>query len=194
MPRFRIALALTAVALLVFAAGGTAHAQYDTPTTTPGSDTGAIPEITVVRGETVEARGVRCRPYTLVVVTFDDGRELARLRADADGAYVVTLTIPGDASVGRHLVTSRCKAGVATERAAAKIALGSTGDGAPDADGYLRQYLWVNVLAKGQAPRAGGALARTGSSNTAPLVGIGSGALVLGGAFVYGSRRPRSAA
>lgn len=38
----------------------------------------------------------------------------------------------------------------------------------------------------------GGALSRTGS-NVLPLIGIAGAALLLGGAFVYGARKPREA-
>lgn len=39
----------------------------------------------------------------------------------------------------------------------------------------------------------GGQLARTGSSNVLPLVGVGGAALLLGGAFLYGARKPNEA-
>ncbi|MEZ5179273.1 MAG: LPXTG cell wall anchor domain-containing protein [Acidimicrobiales bacterium] len=187
--RTRIPLALAAVALSLLATAGTAHAQYEPgPTTTAVAQ--VIPEVTVVRGQTVDVGGARCQPGTPVVVTFDDGSVLARLEADAQGSFVATFTIPADASLGRHLVTSRCRADGAKGGTGAKVSFGTDGTGEVGADGYLRQYLRVNVVAEGAA--ASGALPRTGSSNTAPLVGIGAGALVLGAAFAYGSRRPRT--
>ena len=48
----------------------------------------------------------------------------------------------------------------------------------------------MNVLAESVTQ---GTLARTGTSSTGPLVGIGAAAIVLGAAFVYGARRPRNA-
>lgn len=45
----------------------------------------------------------------------------------------------------------------------------------------------------GQGAAAGGELSRTGSSNVLPLVGIGGAALLLGGAFIYGARKPSEA-
>lgn len=193
MKTTKLVLGFAVTTLLLLSTGSAAHAQYEPgPSTTVV--TSEIPEVTVVRGQTVEVSGARCRPFTEVVVTFDDGRVLTRLQADADGSYVATFTIPSDASVGRHLVTATC---LADDGKAAKITLGSAEGTGVDADGYLRQYLYVNVLGdsvdSGVAGSGGNALPRTGSSNTAPLVGIGAGALVLGAAFVYGSRRPRTA-
>ena len=51
----------------------------------------------------------------------------------------------------------------------------------------------MNVLAESVNNVDDGTLARTGSSNTGPLIGIGAAAVVLGGAFLYGARRPRQA-
>jgi len=54
--------------------------------------------------------------------------------------------------------------------------------------GSVQQFLRVNVLGESVST-----LARTGTSTTGPLVGIGAAAIVLGAAFVYGARRPRHA-
>ena len=59
--------------------------------------------------------------------------------------------------------------------------------------GDVEQFLNVNVLAETVNNVDDGTLARTGSSNTGPLIGIGAAAVVLGGAFLYGARRPRQA-
>lgn len=160
------------VAALVLAISGTAHAQYG-PGTTPTTTTpGDIPLVDVVRGETVDVRGDECAGGASVTVTYDDGTVLGTFTADGDGTFVSTITIPTGSSLGEHLVTATC--------------------------GDVEQFLRVNVLGEqittpgGSAP--GGALPRTGSSNTAPLVGIGAGALVLGAAFLYGSRRSSDSA
>ena len=85
-----------------------------------------------------------------------------------NGDFVTTITIPSDASLGVHLVTATC--------------------------GDVEQYLEVNVLAETVDNVDSGTLARTGSSTTGPLVGVGAAALILGGAFLYGARRnPRQA-
>ena len=84
--------------------------------------------------------------------------------------FVTTITIPSTSTLGEHLVTATC--------------------------GDVQQFIKVNVLAEqvnNTTPGvSGGTLPRTGSSNTGPLVGIGAAAMVLGAAFVYGSRRPRT--
>lgn len=165
MKRTKLVLGLAVAALLLMFTGSAAHAQYEpgSTTTTPTTD---IPEVTVVRGETVDVSGTDCAPRAEVVVTMDDGTNLGTFTADENGSFVTTITIPASTSLGSHLITATC--------------------------GDVQQFLRVNVLGESTST-GGGALPRTGSSNTAPLVGIGAGALVLGAAFVYGSRRPRTA-
>ncbi len=165
MKRTKPVLGLAVAALLLVFTGSAAHAQYEpgSTTTTPTTD---IPEVTVVRGETVDVSGTDCAPGAEVVVTMDDGTNLGTFTADENGSFVTTITIPASTSLGSHLITATC--------------------------GDVQQFLRVNVLGESTST-GGGALPRTGSSNTAPLVGIGAGALVLGAAFVYGSRRPRTA-
>jgi LPXTG-motif cell wall-anchored protein len=179
MIRSKLMAALLVGALLTVFGATTANAQdctYGGPgctTTTTGgttSTTGSeIPTVTVVRGETVDVSGHGCLPGETVTVTFDDGTVLGTFTADENGDFVTTITIPSNATLGEHLITATC--------------------------GDLQQFLKVNVLAE-QVNNPGvsnGELPRTGSSNTGPLVGIGAAAMVLGAAFVYGSRRPRSA-
>ncbi|WP_421121045.1 LPXTG cell wall anchor domain-containing protein [Aquihabitans daechungensis] len=132
-------------------------------TTTPDD----IPTITVVRGETIDVSGEGCAPGAEVVVTWDDGSVLGTFTADENGDFTTTITIPSDATLGVHLVTATC--------------------------GDVEQFINVNVLAETVDNVDDGTLPRTGSSNTGPLVGIGAAAVVLGGAFLYGARRPRQA-
>ncbi|MBX3287189.1 MAG: LPXTG cell wall anchor domain-containing protein [Actinobacteria bacterium] len=165
MKRTKLVLGLAVAALLLLFTGSAAHAQYEPgpTTTTPSTD---IPEVTVVRGQTVDVSGTDCAPGAEVVVTMDDGTNLGTFTADDNGSFVTTITIPSSTSLGSHLITATC--------------------------GDVQQFLRVNVLGESTSTGGSGALPRTGSSNTAPLVGIGAGALVLGAAFVYGSRRPRT--
>jgi LPXTG-motif cell wall-anchored protein len=140
------------------------------PTTTTASSsttTPEIPTVTVVRGETIDVNGEGCAPGAEVVVTWDDGTVLGTFTADENGDFVTTITIPSNATLGVHLVTATC--------------------------GDVEQFLNVNVLAETVDNVDDGTLARTGSSNTGPLIGIGAAAVVLGGAFLYGARRPRQA-
>ncbi len=134
-----------------------------TSTTTPDD----IPSVTVVRGETIDVSGEGCAPGAEVVVTWDDGTVLGTFTADENGDFTTTITIPKTATLGVHLVTATC--------------------------GDVEQFINVNVLAETVDNVDDGTLPRTGSSNTGPLVGIGAAAVVLGGAFLYGARRPRQA-
>lgn len=175
----RTKLMLVALLGAIFVFGGSAAANAAdcgyggsgcTTTTTSGGTTTTAPEIptiTVVRGETVDVSGEGCAPGAEVTVTFDDGTVLGTFTADANGDFLTTITIPSNASLGVHLVTATC--------------------------GDVEQFLNVNVLAETVNNVDDGTLARTGSSSTAPLVGIGAAAVVLGGAFLYGARRPRQA-
>ena len=143
-----------------------------TSTSTPGGSTtttteSEIPTITVVRGETVTIDGEACAPGATVTVTWDDGTVLGTFIADENGKFSTTITIPKNASLGVHLVTATC--------------------------GDVEQFLNVNVLAETVDTVDDGTLARTGSNTTGPLVGIGAAAIILGGAFLYGARRPRTA-
>jgi LPXTG-motif cell wall-anchored protein len=156
---------ITAIAAMLALSGGAASAQDGGygSTTTPGDE---IETVTVVRGEQLDVVGSDCAPGSSVVVTWDDGTELTTTTADDNGDFVTTVTIPMSTSLGMHMLTATC--------------------------GDLEQFLNVNVLAETLNNVDEGTLARTGS-NTAPLVGIGAAALVLGGAFLYGARRPRTA-
>lgn len=177
MIRSKVKAAVVASAIvalgLTFIGGTPASAQdcgYGGCPTTPTTATTTpeeIPTITVVRGETINVDGEGCAPGAEVVVTWDDGTVLGTFTADANGDFVTTITIPTDATLGIHLITATC--------------------------GDVEQFLNVNVLADSVNNVDDGTLARTGSSNTGPLIGIGAAAVVLGGAFLYGARRPRQA-
>jgi LPXTG-motif cell wall-anchored protein len=165
-----VALGLTAIGGTAASAQGcTGYGCTSSTTTTQTSTTlpDDIPTITVVRGETVDVSGQGCAPGAEVVVTWDDGTVLGTFTADANGDFTTTITIPSNATLGVHLVTATC--------------------------GDVEQFINVNVLAETVDNVDDGTLPRTGSSNTGPLVGIGAAALVLGGAFLYGARRPRQA-
>ena len=177
MIRSKVLAAMMCAGLLMLFGASTANAQdacgYGGCTTTSmgSTTTSTIPTITVVRGQTIDISGNNCAPNATVVVTYDDGTTLGTFTADSTGSFVVTITIPANSTLGQHLVTATC--------------------------GSVQQFVKVNVLSEqipGTTPGVGtGTLPRTGSSNTGPLVGIGAAAMVLGAAFVYGSRRPRSA-
>lgn len=174
---------LVVVALIgaMFALGSTAANAQDcgyggcptttTATTEPGDTTTTtasdIPTVTVVRGETITVDGQSCAPGAEVTVTWDDGTVLGTFTADENGDFTTTITVPANATLGVHLVTATC--------------------------GEVEQFINVNVLAETVDNVDEGTLARTGSSSTMPLVAIGAAALVLGGAFLYGARRPRNA-
>ena len=144
-------------------AGAQGYGGGGTTTTVPDD----IPTITVVRGETIDVAGEGCAPGATVTVTWDDGTVLGTFKADDNGNFTSTITIPTSATLGVHLVTAQC--------------------------GFVEQFINVNVLAETVDNVDDGTLPRTGSSNTGPLVAIGAAAVVLGGAFLYGARRPRQA-
>lgn len=177
----RKALMLVTVMAAFLAAGaGVASAQDcgyggcpTSSTSTPGGGSSTttteaeIPTLTVVRGETVDVGGEGCAPGAEVTVTYDDGTTLGTFTADENGDFLATVTIPTSSTLGVHLMTATC--------------------------GDVEQFINVNVLAESINNVDSGTLARTGTSTTGPLVGIGAAALVLGGAFLYGARRPRTA-
>ena len=142
---------------------GSAASAQDDPYATT-TTVDEIPLVPVVRGETVDVKGSGCAAGSTVTVTFDDGTVLGTFTADENGDFVTTVTIPSNATLGEHLLTATC--------------------------GDVEQFLRVNVLGESVTQ---GTLARTGTSSTGPLVGIGAAAIVLGAAFVYGARRPRHA-
>lgn len=176
----KILVSGAAAAALLLASGVAADAQYiggnptttsttqpGTPTTQPGSE---IPIVTVVRGQRVDVTGNDCGAGDTVTITMDDGSTLASTTAASDGTFATSVVIPSSTSLGEHLLTASCA-------------------------GTADQFLRVNVIAatvSNPTTSNNTPLARTGS-DTAPLVGIGAAALVLGGAFVYGARRPRNA-
>lgn len=181
MIRSKLLVALLFGALIAFAAGVSPASAQDygggTETTAPAPG-GTGETITVVRGDTTDVNGTGCAPGSSVGVTYDDGSDLGTFTADDNGDFVTTITIPASSSVGAHTATATC--------------------------GDVQQFIDLNVLAaqannpggnngSGSNGVSNGTLARTGSSNTGPLVGIGAAAVVLGAAFVYGARRPRSA-
>jgi LPXTG-motif cell wall-anchored protein len=163
----KMLMLLTAVAALLAFSTGAAGAQDNGYGPGPGDPGDEIDTVTAVRGETISVAGGGCLPGEEVVVTWDDGTVLGTFTADDNGDFVTTVTVPMDATLGVHLLTATC--------------------------GDLEQFLNVNVLAETLDNVDDGTLARTGSNSTTPLIGIGAAALVLGGAFLYGARRPTRA-
>ena len=166
-----VALGLSFVGASPASAQDCGYGGCPVTTTTGGGGTTTttvdIPTITVVRGETIDVDGQGCAPGAEVVVTWDDGTVLGTFTADENGDFSTKITIPANATLGVHLVTATC--------------------------GDVEQFINVNVLAETVNNVDDGTLARTGSNNTGPLIGIGAAAVVLGGAFLYGARRPRQA-
>jgi len=146
-------------------------------------------------GGSIEVTGDGCAAGAEVVVTLDeDGRRIGGGTADADGAFALTLQIPSDLVVGDHPATATCPALDARARTT------SVHLGGYQVNGQVAtQHLRIRVVSARTSPlgvpaaEAGGsALARTGSDN-GPLVAVGVLSVTVGAAFVYGSRRLRSA-
>ena len=169
MKRPKFGLSLIVGVLMVLFAGGAATAQYGT-TTSPSSTPITLPTVTVVAGQQIDVYGNNCPAGSTVTITWDDGTVLGTTIALPDGSWRTTITIPVSATPGNHTITATC--------------------------GNIKEFLTVDVVVQGTTVTTPAVtqttLARTGTSNIGPLLGIGGAALVLGAAFVYGARRPRT--
>ena len=181
----------TTVAPTTTVEGGSASTTV--PTTT-APENGSIPEATVSVGETVNLSGSGCDAGATVTVTLDDGSTLGTTTADETGAFTLSGIVPANLAPGDYLATASCD-GTSTRskvRDAQFGAMESTG-------GVVKQFLRLHVVAPEVVPSTPAVapsapahqLARTGSSS-GPLAAIGLGIVMLGGAFVYGSRRTRT--
>jgi hypothetical protein len=90
-----------------------------------------------------------------------DGATVATTVAASDGSWTVEVTVPTNLAPGSHTLTGSC-------------------------GGQVVQVQTLTI-----AGAAGAPLARTGSSNTGVLVGLGLAAIVVGSSFVYGARAER---
>ena len=162
---------LLGVVLALFGAtaagAGDPYAPTTTESTTTAPPSDDVPSVTVVRGESLDVSGDSCLPGDTVTVTWDDGTVLGTFTADADGNWSGVIEIPENATLGTHTTAATC--------------------------GDVVKYLDVTVVGESAAPVDSGTLARTGSSTTGPLLGVAAAAIILGGAFLYGARRPRQA-
>jgi len=165
-------------------------------TTTVPSD---IPEITLEQGETGNLSGTGCEPGGDVVVTLEGGTVLGTFTADENGDFVATITIPATLPVDQYLATATCAAPADRTKVRDAQFGGITSTG-----GVVKQFIRVNVTAATSGtdvtaapvvpstPSSGTSLPRTGT-NSGPLTALGLAGLTLGAAFVYGSRRIRTA-
>ena len=127
-----------------------------------------VDDSTVVAGQSVVASGTGCGAGDTVTFSID-GTTLGTTTASSTGTYSSTVTIP-DLPDGTYTLNATCGSDVL----GLSITVGNGG-------GSLG------------ASTGSGGLARTGSNLMAP-VGVGTIAVVLGGAAVYGSRRRRQSA
>ncbi len=63
---------------------------------------------TVTAGDEAILKGSGCAPTTDVTLRLDGGAVLGMAKADAEGLFVGTVTIPATTSLGRHVVTAAC--------------------------------------------------------------------------------------
>ncbi len=143
------------------------------PTTPPttSTPTTTVPNYTVVLGATTSITPkVACAAGATIAVSYD-GVSLGNFTVNANGT-VGPITIPAKSTVGTYTVTGACAGAAAAPIATVQVQAATVTNTNPPK---------VN----------NGVLARTGLDNTGPLVGIGLAVIVLGAAFVYGSRKPR---
>ena len=137
-------------------------------TSTPGT---TVPNYTVVLGaSTTITPAVACAAGSTLAVSYD-GVSLGNFTVNANGT-VGPISIPAKSTVGTFTVTGACAGAAAVPIATVQVQAATVTNTTPPT---------VN----------NGVLARTGLNNTGPLVGIGLAVIVLGAAFVYGSRKPR---
>lgn len=179
MKRIRILLAAAVAALALTLGAAPASAQYvEGGPSEPDGAYITLSSNTVEAGGSVTVEGGGYAGDAAIRVDLEsDPVFLADLTADADGAFRGALTIPADTPLGAHEVVT-------------------TGEGADGDTLVLRAALTVvapgSMGGGGAGGGGGGAIARTGS-DVLPLVGIAGAALLLGGAFIYGARKPREA-
>lgn len=126
--------------------------------------------VTVVQGETLNVTGDGCLANSTVTFSITAGAFEAKVGSTTtgtDGSYATTVTVPTDTPVGTATATATCEG----------------------PDGTVTKVLNLKVVAAEAVPA--GTLARTGSSNTQMLVGVGAGFLLLGGTLAIGARRTR---
>ena len=159
-------LATVMVAGLVLVGGSAAFAQI------PGYGGGGTPTVTfeiddstVTVGQTVGVSGTGCGAGETVTFSID-GTTVGTTTASSDGSYSATVTIP-NLPDGTYTPNATCGSDVLGLQITVGSGVGGTG-----------------------ASTGGGGLARTGSNLMAPI-GVGTIAVVLGGAAVYGTRRLR---
>jgi hypothetical protein len=143
-----------------------------TGTTAPGTTVpGTVPTYTVVLGATTSITPkVVCPVGSNLVVTYN-GSDLGSYVVNANGT-VGPITIPARSTIGTNAVRGSCAGAAPVVIANIQVVAAAVTNTTPPS---------VN----------NGVLARTGLDNTGPLVGIGLAVIVLGAAFVYGSRKPR---
>ena len=91
-------LILAAVALVAFAPA--AHAQY-------GDGSITVSDSTVTRGQTITVTVDGCEPGEEVTFFFD-GADAGSATADDSGTATGSVTVPGDATAGEHVISNSC--------------------------------------------------------------------------------------
>lgn len=125
-----------------------------------------VSDSTVTPGQSIKAQGCGFRPASTVAVDFlSDPVRVGTATAAADGFFSVDVTIPANASRGRHTLEA---SGVDANGAVLVLSAGLTVTG------------------------PGGALPTTGSSSGKALSVAGAGLVVIGAGAVIAARRRRA--
>ena len=180
---------LMVTAVLVFGAAAPAAAQYPEIVVTPG---------TVTEGGTISVTGKFCNPGENVVITLRpaatgnraipaEGIVVATTTADENGAFNTSFDLPPEATAGSYEVVVNCGGTTRIETIEVlgkninppSTVPGTTPGTTPGPDGN-------------NAPGGSGTLPRTGSDLNGYGL-IGAGLLTVGGLFLLGARKRRTA-
>ena len=116
-------------------------------------------------GDTVTVTGTGLQPDFTTTIEFNSVTvQVGTAHTDATGAFTAEVTIPAGADAGPHTITAAC-------------------DAVGNVDGTDVTVLGTTITT--------GPLARTGSSNTEPLVVAGGIAVLAGAALVLAAKRRR---
>jgi hypothetical protein len=167
------------------------------PPTVPDKDGDLLgtagPITTVTAGKTVVLKGSGYAPGSTVrALVYSTPRELTTVVADANGAFEVTVTIPGDLPAGQHsLVVTGFDADGAVRNLRVDVTVSGSG-AAPVVNHVQLASTDDTASAAAKSGARPGGLADTGASIALPLIG-GLAAVGIGGGLIVATRRRKNA-
>jgi len=178
----RLGFALTmATALGIFLAAPAFSASAAQQNCYPaGNPTASVSDSSPTAGETVTVSGGNYKPDSGVDVLFD-GDQIAHGQTDGQGQFSFQVTIPGDASLGKHTITVSGVGGDCVSPADVEIGVtlvvGENGGGGGGGGGA------------GAAGGGGGGVAFTGANISLGMVLIAVFVIVGAASLIVGRRR-----